>query len=193
MAAVSASGQKLPPMIVFEGVHVQTTWRPNIPKHSTNFPWLYANKSGWMTSETFYRWFEEWESKTRSFDNDGALEARLLIYDGHLSHLWYGTIELARTQNVTIIKIPPHTTDLLQPLDVSVFKALKNYWGTILFKRLKTTRSRLSKAEFSTHLCDPEVWDKAFSKENIIHGFISCGIHPCDRNQYPVNRFNVNL
>ena len=118
---------------------------------------------------------------------------RLLIYDGHLSHLWYGTIKLAQTQNVTIMKIPPHTTDLLQPLDVSIFKSLKDSWGDILFKRLKTTRSRLTKAEFSSHLCDTEVWDKAFSKENIVNGFRSCCIHPCDSNQYPVNRFNVNL
>ncbi|XP_066926658.1 uncharacterized protein [Clytia hemisphaerica] len=98
MAAVSATGQKLPPMIVFEGVHVQTTWRPNLPKDHENYPWLYANKSGWMDSSTFYRWFEEWESKTRTYDEDGNLEPRLLIYDGHLSHIWYGTIELARKQ-----------------------------------------------------------------------------------------------
>ena len=192
MAAVSTAGQKLPPMIVFEEMHVQTTWRPNVPRDSSNYPWLYANKSGRMDSETFYKWFEEWEVKTRSYKDD-QLEARLLLYDGHLSHIWYGTIELARTQNVTIIKLPPHTTDLLQPLDVSVLKALKGYWGDILFKRLRTTRSRLTKAEFATHLCDPEVWEKAFSKENVINGFKGCGICPVDRKQYPVNRFNVNL
>ena len=193
MAAVSAAGEKLPPMIVFEGVHVQTTWRPDIPKTSNMYPWLYANKSGWMTSETFFKWFEEWEAKTRSVTEDGELEKRLLIFDGHSSHLWYGTIELARTQKVTIIKIPPHTTDLLQPLDVSVFKALKNYWGAILFKRNKLARSKLTKAEFSKYLCDPEVWDKAFSKSNIVNGFVTCGIHPVDRSRYPKNRFNVNL
>jgi len=120
MAAVSASGVKLPPMIVFEGAHVQTTWRPNIPKNSENYPWLYANKSGWMDSSTFYRWFEEWELKTRSYGDDDVLEPRLLIYDGHLSHVLYGTIELSRANKVSIIKLPPHTTDLLQPLDVSV-------------------------------------------------------------------------
>ena len=65
MAAVSAAGEKLPPMIVFKGVHVQMTWRPDIPKTSNMYPWLYANKSGWMTAETFFKWFEEWEVKTR--------------------------------------------------------------------------------------------------------------------------------
>lgn len=179
-------------MIVFEAQFVQTTWRPTIPKNSKNYPWLYANPSGWMTSDTFYRWFEEWETNTRTYKDD-EIEKRLFIYDGHLSHVWYGTLELARTQNVTIIKLPPHTTDLLQPLDVSVFKALKGYWADILFKRIRSTRARLSKAEFSTNLCDPEVWKKAFSETNVKNGFRTCGIHPVDRTKYPTNRFSVTL
>ena len=193
MAVVSASGVKLPPMIVFEDAHVQTTWRPTIPKDSPNYLWIYANKSGWMDSGTFYKWFEEWESKTRSYDDDGELEPRLLIYDGHLSHVWYGTIELARNQKVSIIKLPAHTTDLLQPLDVSVFKSLKNHWFDMLFLRLKTTRTHLSKAEFSSGLCDPECWDKAFSTANIMNGFRGCGIYPTNPEEYPTYRFHPHL
>ena len=55
------------------------------------------------------------------------------------------------------------------------------------------TRSRLSKAEFATHLCDPEVWEKAFSAENIKNGFRRCGIFPVDSTQYPEHRFSINL
>ena len=45
-------------------------------------------------------------------DSIGVLEPRLLIYDRQLSHVWYGTLELARLQKVTIIKLPLNTTDL---------------------------------------------------------------------------------
>ena len=62
------------------------------------------------------------------------LEPCLLIYDGLLSHMWYGTIDLACQKIVTIIKLPPHTTDLLQPLDVVVFKSVKDHWGDVLFQ-----------------------------------------------------------
>ena len=55
MDTVSAEREKLPPMIVFEGSFAQTTWRPN-----------YLPTSGWMLSDTFNKWFEEWEVKTRS-------------------------------------------------------------------------------------------------------------------------------
>ena len=153
----------LPSMIVFEGQFVRTTWHPEIPKTSEIYPWLYTNPSGWMSLDTFYKWFEEWEVKTHS-TKEGELENCLLIYDGYLLHIWYGTLELARAQKVTIIKLPLHTTDLLQPLDLSVFKSLKDCWGDILFRRLKMKHTtRLSKAEFATHLCDPEMWGKAFS------------------------------
>jgi len=91
-------------------------------------------------------------------------EPKLLIYDGHLSHLWTGTLEYAR-KYITIVKLPPYTTDLLQPLDVAVFKSVKDHWGQELFKRLKKTRSRLSKSEFSTLLSSEQVWDTAFSGE----------------------------
>lgn len=67
MAACSASGKTLPPLIVFQGQQVQTTWRPQIPGNSPNYPWIYANKSGWMDSELFFKWFELFEKTTRTY------------------------------------------------------------------------------------------------------------------------------
>ena len=120
LAAVSASGAVLPPLIIFQGKQVQTTWRPSTAANHQCYPWIYANEKGWMKSDIFSKWFCEWESRTRIITKAGNLEPRLMIYDGHLSHLNYDTIKHARINNVTISKLPPHTTDLLQPLDVSV-------------------------------------------------------------------------
>jgi len=62
---------------------------------------------------------------TRVFKEDGSLEPHLMIYDCHLSHVNYETIKFSREQKITVLKLPPHTTDTLQPLDVSVLKSLK--------------------------------------------------------------------
>ena len=55
----SACGTKLSPLIIFKGQQVQTTWRP-----FQNYPWVCANKSGWMNTEVFFKWFEQ---KTRTY------------------------------------------------------------------------------------------------------------------------------
>lgn len=85
-------------MIVFEGKSVKSMWQPNLLRYSKYYPWLYKNTAGW---------FEEWEKSTCIFKlgNQNDLQPRLLIYDGHLSSIWYDTIELARVQNVTIHRV----------------------------------------------------------------------------------------
>ena len=170
LAAASASGKVLPPLIIFSGKQVQTTWRPQV-NTGTEYPWIFANASGWMTTDTFFKWFVEWETSTRSTLEDGTIEPRIMIYDGHLSHVGYGTIIHARNHNVTILKLPPHTTDLLQPLDVSVFGSLKVKWGAALFKRLRKSRSALSKSEFSTLLVSDDVWKSSCTEETVQNGF----------------------
>ena len=90
-------------------MNIQTTWRPNLPKDYKNYPWQYANKLGWMESEIFYKWFKLFEERTRSFDEvTKELEPRLVIYDGHLSHVWWGTLEFAREKQITIITTATH-------------------------------------------------------------------------------------
>ena len=68
MAACSASGRFLPPMIIFPGQHVQSTWKPTTLATSENYPWIYVNKKGWMDGPTFFKWFQEFEEKTRSYE-----------------------------------------------------------------------------------------------------------------------------
>ena len=116
-----------------------------------------------------------------------------MLFDGHLSHLWYDTIKLAQEKNVTIIKLPAYTTDLLQLLDVSCFKSLKDYWDKMLFERYNSSRSRLTKSEFLTIISSEEVWNKAFTEKNIKSGFEKCGIMSCNRGVYPKTRFHANL
>ena len=171
LAAVSASGKTFPPLIIFQGKQVQTTWRTTTNANHEFYPWIYSNEKGWMKADIFHKWFVEWEIKSRTENEEGVLETRLMIYDSHLSHVSYATVCYARKKNVTILKLPPHTTDVLQPLDVSVFKSLKEKWGNALHKRLIKTRTPLSKSEFSTVLSSDEVWRSSFTIERFQNGF----------------------
>ena len=124
-----------------------------------------------MKLDIFYKWFVEWEKKTCFYTYDEMLEGRLMIYDGHLSHVGFPTLQCTREQKVMILKLPPHMMDLLQPLDVSVFKAVKQKWGQLFHARLKKTRSALTKLEFATAISSDDVWEQSFTKTSIVNGF----------------------
>ena len=47
--------------------------------------------------------------------------AKILIFDGHISHILLQVIDETRNNNIHIILLPAHTTHFLQPLDVGVF------------------------------------------------------------------------
>lgn len=51
----------------------------------------------------------------------------LLLLEGYTSHVQYSVLDLLHHNNVIVIGLPAHTSQLLQPLDVSVFSSVKSY------------------------------------------------------------------
>jgi len=86
-----------------------------------------------MNSEIFLEWFQSvfipGADKYRPIGYNGPL---FLILDGHTSHTSYEVIKAARDNNVELIRLPSHSTHMLQPLDLSVFGPLKTYWSTLV-------------------------------------------------------------
>ena len=81
---------------------------------------LFKNsESGWINSQLFVEWF--------AFIIKNIPPARpvLLVQDGHSSHISIELIEMACANNVTHLCLPAHTSHMLQPLDVGVFKSFK--------------------------------------------------------------------
>jgi hypothetical protein len=73
-----------------------------------------------MEAETFSDYF------TKSFIRSIHLESpAALICDGHTSHSGVGLIDNARKRKVVILKLPPHTNHVLQPMDLSDLRPLK--------------------------------------------------------------------
>ena len=85
-----------------------------------------------MDSELFYVWMQK-------VFLVHAVHQRpvLLLVDGHASHLTLDLIDLARKKYVILFCLPPHTTHLLQPLDVAVFKSLKDQFYQSLQWRIQ--------------------------------------------------------
>jgi hypothetical protein len=54
----------------------------------------------------------------------------LLLFDGHGSHLTWEFLQLCETSDIMPFVFPPHTTHIVQPLDGSPFRALKQAFRT---------------------------------------------------------------
>ncbi len=104
----------------------------------------------------------------------------VLIMDQHETHCSRQIIDKCRANNIEILLLPPHTTHMLQPLDISVFNPLKSVFMT-LASRMGLVRGDLvvGKEQFSAVL--KYAHEKAVTPDNIRAGFRKAGIHPLSR------------
>lgn len=170
LVAVNAAGFKAPPLIVFKGKNIWSEWvaPPDESYPGTTYA---ATANGWMESEVFLRYF-----KNPLLEAFGPRRPILLIYDGHVSHVDIRLIMAAIEHEVTILKLPPHSSHLLQPLDLCVFKSLKTKWDYNLTQWQRTHEGqKIPKKIFSKLVSD--IW-KELRPEVICSGFRKGGIVP---------------
>ena len=181
LATICADGTALPPCIVFKGKRLMQQWigdPETTPKES-----IYCvSDNGWMTGNVFHEFFVKFVELTKD------KRPLLLILDGHISHTALATLKLAREEQISIVLLPPHCTDVLQPLDKVCFAPLKNYYDQALTSYELTSREAVSRATFVQLLTT--VWDKGMSKENILKSFSATGIFPIDRTKFDDTRLS---
>jgi hypothetical protein len=133
---VGASGVALPPLLIFKAKYANTAWIPA----STPVKWRFSTStSGWTSDNHAYEWLTTlFEPETRRNDR----KRRLVLLDGHGSHLTARFIAFCLDKNIDLVVLPPHTSHILQPLDVGVFSPLKRGLSAEIEKlfRLDTRR-----------------------------------------------------
>jgi DDE superfamily endonuclease len=100
----------------------------------------------------------------------------LLIYDGHGSHDTLDAITLSREHNILLYCLPPHTTHMLQPLDVGMFGPFQCAWADRCDDILEDTGEEMPREHFVKHYM--EVRQKTFKKTTIINAFRKSGCWP---------------
>jgi len=119
---ISAMGRALLPLVIFKGKSVQQQWFPY--KLLQYKDWKFdASDNGWTSDETALYWLiEVFIPQTKPRD---PLEPRLLILDGHGSHETLEFMWECYLNNIYLLFLPPHTSHVMQPLDLTVFFPLK--------------------------------------------------------------------
>jgi hypothetical protein len=104
----------------------------------------------------------------------------LLMYDGHTTHVNQTVVDWAKKHNIILFVLPPHTSHILQPLDVGVFGPLK----TMFYSQCQAYM-RENPGEIVTrwNICEIicAIYHKAFSPQNLISAFRKTGIMPFNR------------
>ena len=108
----------------------------------------------------------------------------MLLTDGHKSHLTLDVVDLCIQNKIILFCLPPHTTYALQPLDVAVFKFLKDYFSkTVCALSFTKKNFVVTKKELLKVMKTP--FEKAFSIPNVKAGFKKCGIYPFNPDVVP--------
>ena len=103
---------------------------------------------------------------------------RLLILNGHNSHHSEEFETYCQEHNIITLYIPPHSSHLLQPLDISYFAPLKKAYSRQIKQLIRINITHISKLEFLYTF--REAFFTSITKNNIQRGFAGAGLIPHD-------------
>ena len=96
--------------------------------------------------------------------------------DGHGSHITANVIAHCMEHAIDLLILPPHTSHVLQPLDVSVFAPLKRALAAETDKASRLDPGRIPRAEWATMYVHAR--EKAFTLTNIKSSWKATGLMP---------------
>ena len=169
---VGLTGKSLPPWVIFKAKRQKQAWHDAVKPHVAN---ICISDNGWTDNELGLRWLKEcFEPHTKQLMRGNF---RMLIMDGHASHISAEAVEFCISNNILLACLPAHTTHLLQPLDVGIFSPLAKAYsdGIIDFSQLGGVYA-IDKVDFLKVLMPAR--EKAITSSNIQKAFAASGLHP---------------
>ena len=114
IGACSAFGNFVPPFLIFKGKRLTD----DLKEDSSAGYGFAMSGSGWSNSVLFQDYLKK---HFLQFVPKPEGSKILILYDGSSTHFNAEVIDWALTQNIVLFVIPPHSSHLLQPLDIGFF------------------------------------------------------------------------
>jgi len=182
---VNSQGWIIPPFIILSGQNHLSSWYED---NDLPGDWAIAvSENGWTTNELGFAWIQHFDKHTRGRTTGTH---RLLILDGHESHISAQFEQYCKDNNIVTLCMPPHSSHLLQPLDVGCFGPLKKAYGRQIEQYMRLHVNHITKLEFLPAF--KEAWDVTFTKDNICSGFRGAGLVPYSP-EYVISNLDVIL
>ncbi len=168
---ISASGESLSSYIIFKATYQQNSWHQQL---DSQYSKIATSPKGWTDNQLGLLWLREhFEVETAKRQ---AGEYRLLLLDGHESHCTLEFIEFCVEKKIILLVLPPHTTHLLQPLDVVIFAPLARYYSSEVEEHMREKHYWLEKKDFIIYYQNAR--KKALRESNILSAWRATGLIP---------------
>jgi hypothetical protein len=124
LASICADGTTLPPGIMYDGKNenIRDTWVDEISEEKHQV-FITSSDSGWTNDDLGLAWLRN--VFDRSTKEKCRRSWRLLILNGHGSHVTIEFINYCDENRILLAIFPPHSTHSLQLLDVVMFSPLQ--------------------------------------------------------------------
>jgi hypothetical protein len=167
----SATGRVIPPFLIFAGKVLITSWFADLP-----CDWIITvSPTGWINNDLALAWLKHFNAHTKT----SSIRAyRLLIINGHDSHCSVDFQDYCKENKIIALCMPPHSSHLLQPLDVVPHSLLKRHYGDGISLLARSCIYYVNKETFLPAF--KEAYKKTFTPENVRAGFRGAGLVPYD-------------
>lgn len=178
IACVCADGRCLDPALIYPSTvgNIQDRWVDNIDLDQ-HHAFVTSTESGWSNNDIGLAWLEQVFDRLTKQDSG---RWRLLIVDGHGSHVTDDFIAYCDSNRILLAIYPPHSTHRLQPLDVSIFKPLSTAYLNELTSFITNSQGLLSMTMGDFYQLFYKAWSDTMRPELIMSAFAAVGIWPMD-------------
>ncbi len=170
--SISADGCVLPQMIILSAAQHLEPWVQNGLEDDVLFA---VTESGYTNDAISLQWIEHFV-KYSAQQQLGAW--RMLVFDGCGSHCTYEFLEICERNKIVPFCLPPHTSHILQLLDVVVFQPYKHYHALAVNHATRTGCRDFNKVEFLNSITS--IRRDTFKTTTIQSAFRKTGLHPID-------------
>lgn len=123
VCCLSALGGYVPPYFIFR----RKRETPLLIKNGPQSCRMAVTEKGYMNAATFIKWLDHFVE----FSKPTKERPVLLILDNHSSHVSYQAVAYAKSKNIVMVSLPPHSSHKTQPLDRVFFKPLKTNYDQV--------------------------------------------------------------
>ncbi|XP_030747152.1 uncharacterized protein LOC115875789 [Sitophilus oryzae] len=170
--AINALGQSIPPMFIFP----LKRYHEHFVRDGSQGSIGGGNKSGWMQEENFLQFIKHFAKYAKPSEENRVL----LILDNHTSHLFIPVIDFCKSNFITLLSFPPHTSHKLQPLDRGVFGPFKRFFNNECDQWVRSNPGKRMTI-YNIPALAKDAYLLAMTPKNITAGFQCTGIWPFNR------------